>query len=176
MRDSGCETLRYSKGVKNRATPTIRDQILNALAASNAGITESVLLDSVRGRRQEKVKVLRALVESGDVSRTGSGKRGDPYSYELLKTHSPNQASAEITTITAQRTSELVDNTSPSLPLPLPLPECSTLPEAYKTYTRPDGTTYTVTKEEFERTVQRFRLLLVKAKSAAKKTPTGEVV
>jgi hypothetical protein len=37
--------------------------------------------DHVEGRKNEKVKALRALVKDGDVTRVGDGKRGAPYLY-----------------------------------------------------------------------------------------------
>jgi hypothetical protein len=130
------------------------------------------LLKSVRGRRQEKVKVLRALVDSGDIDRNGSGKRGDPYCYRLAIASVPDQVPAGATESSAPKTTEIVGEAASSSAAP----ELSIPQEVYKTYTRPDGTTYSVTKEEFDRTVHRLCLLLAVAKTAADCTPTEKVV
>jgi hypothetical protein len=58
---------------------------------------------SVSGRRSEKVKSLRILVTDGKVSKSGSGKRGDPYVYCLTDTVSGKTASGQVTAVENQR-------------------------------------------------------------------------
>ena len=44
---------------------------------------EAAIMQEVEGRTRVKKAALRVLVAAGKVSRSGSGKRGDPYLYEI---------------------------------------------------------------------------------------------
>jgi len=57
--------------------------ILNFLQEQPAPVEEPAIHDAVEGRKTVKVPALRLLVTEGKVSRTGGGKRGDPYLYAI---------------------------------------------------------------------------------------------
>ena len=42
-------------------------------------LDESTLHEAVKGRKATKERALRRLVAEGQVTRTGAGRRGDPY-------------------------------------------------------------------------------------------------
>ncbi len=59
------------------------EAILEYLAAQSEPVEEGAIHDAVEARRAVKQKALRRLVSDGEVVRTGSGKRGDPYRYSV---------------------------------------------------------------------------------------------
>jgi len=155
--------------VKDNVAPTISDQILTALEASDASLTEADLLETVRGRRQEKVKVLRALVDSGGIHRAGSGKRGDPFRYNAPSVGgSHQQTECEVSAAEGRGRDQnvVVEPTAP--------PQCDEGkpcdPEgaaelkdnraSFNQYNMPDGSQLHLSKDEFDNFIAAFRLLL----------------
>lgn len=57
-----------------------KTKVLEALG--DEALTESEIRDRASGNQSLIAKALRLLCESGDVQRTGAGRRGDPYRYE----------------------------------------------------------------------------------------------
>lgn len=55
--------------------------ILVYLAGQAEPVEESAIDEAVEGKRGPKVKALRRLVKDGRVTRTGAGKKGEPYRY-----------------------------------------------------------------------------------------------
>lgn len=70
----------------------IQNQILDVAESSVDALSEAELLSRISGRRQIKIKELRRLLHSGHLVTSGSGKRGDPFMYEITKisTHEDN--------------------------------------------------------------------------------------
>lgn len=71
--------------------PVFLNLFIQALAGQTRPCTEKSLMRLVRGRKQIKIAVLRILVKGGNVLRTGSGKKGDPYLYRLPELSQPQQ-------------------------------------------------------------------------------------
>jgi len=57
------------------------ERILEFLAAAPGPVTEKEIDEGVEGRRQLKLRAVRALLENRAVERSGAGKRGDPFRY-----------------------------------------------------------------------------------------------
>lgn len=81
--DPETRTLTLAGTVADLTSRVLKSAILTFIESRKAPVTESVIKDSVEGRNQDKVAALRLLVETGELSRTGGGKRGDPYLYSL---------------------------------------------------------------------------------------------
>lgn len=58
--------------------------ILDYLKGKEEPVEEREIHDAVEGRRAVKLRALRKLLGEGNVMRTGSGKRGDPYRYSVF--------------------------------------------------------------------------------------------
>ena len=69
--------------IKSSDVDKIANAITIALASIGKPCTEKQLLRLVKGRKQTKIPVLRSLVRDGKVSRSGGGKKGDPFLYIL---------------------------------------------------------------------------------------------
>lgn len=65
--------------------PVIAKNFLEILRRQRKPCTEKVLMKMVRGRKQIKVVALRELIKDGVVGRSGLGKKGDPYLYQLTE-------------------------------------------------------------------------------------------
>lgn len=78
------------EAVGSRQEVEVRETVPLILEALTEGsLVEKEIWERV-GRNHETVaKALRQLVEEGPVSRTGSGKKGDPYRYEKILSCSP---------------------------------------------------------------------------------------
>jgi hypothetical protein len=46
-------------------------------------MTEAEIVEAVGGRKSTVGAALRSLVDSGDIARSGSGRRGSPYTYSM---------------------------------------------------------------------------------------------
>ena len=68
--------------------------ILNCLCDQKTPLTERQIDERVSGRKKHKVLALRSLVRAEIISRTGTGKKGDPYKYQYAlkpdKVEEPN--------------------------------------------------------------------------------------
>jgi hypothetical protein len=63
-------------------TSITKEKILQALSGNESGLTESDLVEAISARR---ANLIRILFEQGIITRTGCGKRGDPYKYRVNK-------------------------------------------------------------------------------------------
>jgi hypothetical protein len=80
------ETKRLSLGT-DKAEADIRAieaAIVNHLQTAGDTRTEREIAEHVEGRTGPKRKALRSLVEQGKVTRDGTGKRGNPFTYKCL--------------------------------------------------------------------------------------------
>ncbi|MFQ5904123.1 MAG: AAA family ATPase [Candidatus Binatia bacterium] len=59
------------------------EAIVECLRTKGEPVEEKIIHDSVEGRKAVKQSALRTLVAEGRVKRTGEGKRGSPYLYEV---------------------------------------------------------------------------------------------
>ena len=65
-------------------------------------VDEATIREDVEGRRSTQLAALRSLVADGMVRRSGTGKRGDPYLYQLAK-ETPNCAQDSIPIVSGSR-------------------------------------------------------------------------
>ncbi|MDP6403230.1 MAG: hypothetical protein QF467_06750, partial [SAR202 cluster bacterium] len=78
---------------------TVGQLKVDMLATLEAGdLKQSEVLEQVSGKHQLILKALQQLCDDGKVERTGSGKRGDPYSYALVE----NNPGKEYTPVTSR--------------------------------------------------------------------------
>ena len=63
--------------------------ILDYLGAQSDPVAEQAIHDAVEAKRAVKLRALRRLVAAGQVTRTGTGKRGDSYRYSVSGTQVP---------------------------------------------------------------------------------------
>jgi hypothetical protein len=82
MDEAGLVTLGETRETEDRAD--VSSEILESLADGTEPVTEEDLKGRVGGTSATFRLALRDLVTSGKVSRSGAGKRGDPYRYEKL--------------------------------------------------------------------------------------------
>ncbi len=81
------------EAVGSRQEVEVEETIPNVREAlENGPMTEKEIWDRVEKKHDLVAKALRLLVERGEVSRTGSGKRGDPYRYEKILSFSPQNS------------------------------------------------------------------------------------
>lgn len=80
---SGRSTLGQSKAVYDQSE--MQRQMLAVMQASPTPVPESLIQANLAGRKQDMVKVLRYLVGTKQVARSGGGKRGDPYVYRFIE-------------------------------------------------------------------------------------------
>jgi 5S rRNA maturation endonuclease (ribonuclease M5) len=64
--------------------------IMEFIAGQPQPLEEIAIHDNVEGRKGVKVKALRALVDKGQVSRTGGGRRGNPFLYAVSSSLVPS--------------------------------------------------------------------------------------
>ena len=78
------ETKRLSLGADKAEADVcvIEDGIIDYLERAGDMRTESEIADHVEGKTGPKRKALRSLVEQNKVTRDGSGKKGDPFTYK----------------------------------------------------------------------------------------------
>ena len=81
--DAETEALSALGSAEEVAVGQLKSDILSALEAGDLKRPE--LLEQVSGKHQLLLKALQQLCDDGKVERTGSGKRGDPYSYALVE-------------------------------------------------------------------------------------------
>jgi predicted transcriptional regulator len=67
-----------------------QDGVIKYLASQPGTVEEDRIQVGVHARRATLQKALRQLVEGGKVKRTGTGKRGDAYRYQISGTPVPN--------------------------------------------------------------------------------------
>jgi AAA domain len=67
----------------------VEEQILNVLKKTKSAIEEKAIDSEVEGRTELKRSALRSLVKNGKVTRTGNGKKGAPYLYQVGECLSP---------------------------------------------------------------------------------------
>jgi hypothetical protein len=60
--------------------------IIKYLAGQSEAVDESAIHEAIEARRVIKQNALRKLVREGKVSRTGAGKRGDKFHYQIAGT------------------------------------------------------------------------------------------
>jgi hypothetical protein len=65
------------------------EKIIAFLAVAEPWIERAELLDAIEGRKETTIAALQALLDEGRLTRTGRGKRGDPFRYALQGTLSP---------------------------------------------------------------------------------------
>src|SRR5262245_55274972 len=81
--DTGVVSLGALRRDVNEAA--IRDAILSFLRAQTAPLEEPMIVESVQGDTAAKERILRQLVESNAVIRSGRGVKGNPYRYEVVE-------------------------------------------------------------------------------------------
>lgn len=69
--------------------------ILDYLGTQSAPVVEADVVEHVEGQKTIVQGALRQLVKDGKVTRTGGGKKGDPYLYHHPDAHSPEVAKVE---------------------------------------------------------------------------------
>jgi hypothetical protein len=79
------ESKRVSLGAEKLEADirVIEDGIMDYLQSARDMRTESEITEHVEGKTGPKRKALRSLVEQGKVTRNGTGKRGDPFTYKF---------------------------------------------------------------------------------------------
>jgi hypothetical protein len=86
------QTRSLSPGVE-RSEADLREAektILDFLSAQSEALEERTIQEAIEGRKGIKSKALRRLVEVQKITRTGSGKKGDPYVYKNSGFAPPN--------------------------------------------------------------------------------------
>src|SRR6266853_266923 len=63
--------------------------ILAFLDSQTASVETAAIKEAVEGKADLKVKALQELFRSGQVERTGNGKKGDPYLFRPAQFRSP---------------------------------------------------------------------------------------
>ena len=96
--DVETETLNALGTAEEVTVVHLKSDILSALAAVD--LKQSKLLEQVSGKHQMVLRALHQLCDEGKVEKTGSGNRGNPYSYALVendpgKEYSPVTSRAE---------------------------------------------------------------------------------
>lgn len=81
--DPVTRTLSAGPSRKEADEGQMAEAILEYLRGKQDQVEEAEIHEAVEGRKVIKVRALRALLESRKVSRTGAGKRGDPYRYSI---------------------------------------------------------------------------------------------
>ena len=82
--DSGRRAVSLG-ATKERAEATrVADHIISCVK-DRSGLTEPEICDAVEGRLTGKRATLRELIQSGRVTRDGTGKKGDPYRYSIAR-------------------------------------------------------------------------------------------
>jgi hypothetical protein len=66
---------------------TLSKDILDYLRGEEGAKTEPEILDAVEGKTGRKRQALRQLFKEGQVSRAGTGKKGDSYKYSFPRSH-----------------------------------------------------------------------------------------
>jgi len=66
-------------------TERLSVELVEALREEREPVREEPALGLVEGKKQTKGKALRRLVDAGVVTRTGAGKKGDPYLYSVSR-------------------------------------------------------------------------------------------
>ncbi len=77
--DSRCVALGGTK--EEDDIRTMGESISKFLDGQQEPVSEGTIKDGVKGRGELKVRALRKLLADGEISRTGGGKKGDPYLY-----------------------------------------------------------------------------------------------
>ncbi len=120
--------------------------------------SEKQIFKNVPGRKQYKVTALRILLRDGKIFRIGSGKRGDPFLYfahpvELEQVN-------HLACLNEQNSGSQTPPETKTTATPSSTPSDELVaPGIFKEYKMPNGETLRLTKDEFDRVVDLFRLL-----------------
>lgn len=81
--DSAARTMLAGPSREEADQAAAGNAILEYLGTLKEPVEEQPILEQVEGRRALKVKALRALVQDGQITKTGKGGKADPFKYAL---------------------------------------------------------------------------------------------
>lgn len=77
------------EGIPQEQFNTLVERVLQAISVADSPLTEGELLEGVSGKKQYKVKIVRYCNDKCLISRTGTGKKGDPFLYSKVTSEPP---------------------------------------------------------------------------------------